>query len=149
MGRRLYHGKISFSARPAAATLKLPDTLHDLTAALSTLWFSQHCRQSCTASSMFLHKITALAIVACLAVADAAANSTCYYPSGKKTKGGACNANADVSLCCGPSYVCLSNGLCAPGPNTKKDKDYPFYRHGCTDPTYNSTVCPTFCTSGE
>jgi hypothetical protein len=54
---------------------------------------------------MFLHKITALAIVACLAVADAAANSTCYFPNGEDSGGGVCNANADVSVCCGATYV--------------------------------------------
>ncbi|KAF3049679.1 hypothetical protein E8E11_009846 [Didymella keratinophila] len=95
---------------------------------------------------MLLRRSLALAGALCLWSAVAATNSTCYFPNGKKSNGGACNANAEVSACCGPTFICLSNGLCKPGPDTKKTYAYNFYRNACTDASFNSTSCPQFCT---
>ncbi|KAF2115078.1 hypothetical protein BDV96DRAFT_600213 [Lophiotrema nucula] len=79
------------------------------------------------------------------AVAFAASNSTCYYPAGLENRGIPCNPDAEVSSCCGPGFVCLSNGLCTPGKDDKKTYRYKYYRSGCTDPTWNSTDCPQYC----
>lgn len=95
------------------------------------------------------YRFSGLAAAVCLWSAIAAANSTCYYPNGIENNGGACRPNADVSACCGPTFVCLSNGLCKPGPNTTKTYAYNFYRSGCTDASFNSTSCPRFCIDGE
>lgn len=75
----------------------------------------------------------------------AASNSSCYYPSGLETRGSACNPNAAISSCCGPGFVCLSNGLCEPGPENKKSYKYEYYRSSCTDSSWNSTSCPQYC----
>jgi hypothetical protein len=82
-----------------------------------------------------------------LALADA--NSTCYYPNGVANHGAPCNSDADVSVCCGPTFVCLSNGLCQVGPDTRQTHAYKFYRSGCTDPTFTSPSCPKICTGRE
>ncbi|PSN70932.1 hypothetical protein BS50DRAFT_618095 [Corynespora cassiicola Philippines] len=78
----------------------------------------------------------------CLA---SAASNSCYYPSGKENRGRPCFPDADVSVCCGPTFVCLSNGLCSPGPDTRRAYAYKYYRSGCTDPTWSSSSCPQFC----
>lgn len=93
---------------------------------------------------MFVQRTLGVAILAFFGTCFAA-NSTCYYPNGEKNNGGACNSNAEVSSCCGPTFVCLSNGLCQPGPDSKRTYSYNFYRSGCTDATFNSTSCPRFC----
>ena len=98
---------------------------------------------------MLLRRLRILAFVAIIARVNAAANSTCYYPNGVQNNGGACNINAGVSACCGPTFICLSNGLCQPGPESKKTYAYEFYRSGCTDATFNSSSCPQFCTGRE
>ncbi|KAF2263884.1 hypothetical protein CC78DRAFT_262699 [Lojkania enalia] len=74
-----------------------------------------------------------------------AANSTCYYPSGLENKGSPCDSDSEISSCCGPGFVCLSNGLCLPGPELKQEYRYEFYRSGCTDASWNSTQCPQYC----
>jgi hypothetical protein len=94
---------------------------------------------------MLLRRSLALA-VALLWSAAAATNSTCYFPNGKESNGGVCNPNAEVSACCGPTFICLSNGLCKPGPDSKKTYSYNFYRSACTDASFNSSSCPRFCT---
>ncbi|KAF1933621.1 uncharacterized protein M421DRAFT_88791 [Didymella exigua CBS 183.55] len=96
--------------------------------------------------SMQLFRFSGLVTAACLWSAVAASNSTCYFPNGKENNGGACSPNTEVSACCGPTFVCLSNGLCKPGPDSKKTYAYSFYRSGCTDASFHSTSCPQFCT---
>jgi hypothetical protein len=64
----------------------------------------------------------------------------CYYPDGKVASGlTPCNSTAKVSHCCRDADVCLSNGLCfSTGLGT-------IIRRGCTDSSFNDTVCPAFC----
>ncbi|UPX12324.1 uncharacterized protein EKO05_0002878 [Ascochyta rabiei] len=95
---------------------------------------------------MLLHQSLSLALVVSVASSSAAADSTCYYPNGEKNNGGACDANAEVSVCCGPTFVCLGNGLCQVGPDTRRTYGYEFYRSGCTDASFNSSSCPQICT---
>lgn len=97
---------------------------------------------------MLLRRSLAVAAALCSWSAVAATNSTCYFPDGKESNGGVCNPNAEVSACCGPTFICLSNGLCKPGPDSKKTYAYNFYRSACTDASFNSTSCPQFCTDG-
>ncbi|KAF1850835.1 uncharacterized protein K460DRAFT_350840 [Cucurbitaria berberidis CBS 394.84] len=86
-----------------------------------------------------------LSIQALISPAVAAKNSTCYYPNGVANRGEACNPDAAVSVCCGPTFVCLSNGLCEVGPDTKRTFAYKYYRSGCTDASWNSSSCPQVC----
>lgn len=98
---------------------------------------------------MALPKLSCLALFVFVVSVTAAANSTCYYPNGVKNNGGACNANAEVSVCCGPTFVCLGNGLCQVGPDALRTYGYEFYRSGCTDASFNSPLCPQICTGCE
>lgn len=85
----------------------------------------------------FLVAITALAL-------SVTAQQTCYYPDGSSdTALRPCNASAAVSACCRtPTDVCLTNGLCfSTGLNV-------VIRRGCTDSTWNSTLCPKYCETG-
>ncbi|KAH4254079.1 hypothetical protein HBH61_171270 [Parastagonospora nodorum] len=61
-------------------------------------------------------------------ISVAHATSTCYYPNGVASHGGACGSNSEDSACCGPSFVCLSNGLCAVGPESRRPYAYEYYR---------------------
>lgn len=145
-GRRPHH------IEKSVFLIRTPLRAHSMILRLESspqLQSSLRCRQSYTASSMLLYRFSGLAAVVCLWSTAAATNSTCYYPNGKENNGGACNPNAEVSACCGPTFVCLSNGLCKPGPDSKKTYAYNFYRSGCTDATFNSTSCPQFCTDSE
>ena len=90
----------------------------------------------------FLYLFLALYLFADISIAS---NTTCYFPDGLQSKGSPCNPTANVSTCCGPGFVCLGNGLCAPGPNDRKTYDYKFYRSSCTDSTWKSSACPNFC----
>jgi hypothetical protein len=78
-------------------------------------------------------------------ISVAHATSTCYYPNGVASHGGACGSNSEGSACCGPSFVCLSNGLCAVGPESRRSYAYEYYRSSCTDPYWKSASCPQFC----
>lgn len=71
----------------------------------------------------------------------------CFFPDGIQSSGGPCFPDQAVSPCCGPGFVCLSNGLCQPGPDTRKSYQYTVYRSSCTDRTWNSTDCPRVCLS--
>ena len=70
----------------------------------------------------------------CFQTANVAINSTELAP---------CDSTRDpstASLCCTPSQICLTNGLCATNEGF-------FYSGGCTDETYKAAICPKFCTS--
>ncbi|KAN0090055.1 hypothetical protein V8E51_018634 [Hyaloscypha variabilis] len=70
---------------------------------------------------------------------------TCYYPSGAIADGLIpCNTTAGaVSSCCRVGDVCLTNGFCfSAGQNS-------LIRRGCTDRTFNSTLCAQGCLTGE
>ncbi|KAF2738564.1 hypothetical protein EJ04DRAFT_509453 [Polyplosphaeria fusca] len=98
---------------------------------------------------MALSSRIGLCFLALLTGFFARADSTCYYPNGAENRGLPCNSNATVSACCGPGFICLSNGLCSPGPETQRNYRYDFYRSGCTDQSWNSTKCPQFCLAPE
>lgn len=69
----------------------------------------------------------------------------CYFPNGIQSSGSPCFPDRSVSPCCGPGFVCLSNGLCQPGSDTHRTYQYTIYRSACTDRTWNSTDCPKVC----
>lgn len=69
----------------------------------------------------------------------------CYFPDGVESSGSPCFPDQAVSPCCGPGFICLSNGLCQPGPDTRRTYQYTIYRSSCTDRTWNSTDCPKVC----
>ncbi|EDU47132.1 hypothetical protein PtrSN002B_007082 [Pyrenophora tritici-repentis] len=70
----------------------------------------------------------------------------CYFPDGTLVERDTPCSTAANSTCCGQGFACLSNNLCAvtshvdagPGQST-------YVRGSCTDKTWNSAECPTFC----
>jgi hypothetical protein len=65
----------------------------------------------------------------------------CYTPDGTIAENNfACSPDLDV--CCGLNAVCLSNLLCY---DPKQSFVQGFNRGTCTDPTWQSSSCPTFC----
>ncbi|KAF1986958.1 hypothetical protein K402DRAFT_393111 [Aulographum hederae CBS 113979] len=89
--------------------------------------------------------LVAFILLSSLFQAATASNGTCYFPNGVESSGSPCNPDAPESVCCGPGFVCLSNGLCTLGPDLRKTYRYEYYRSSCTDATWNSTDCPAFC----
>lgn len=72
---------------------------------------------------------------------------TCYYPDGNLDDGLApCNAGADVSSCCGRQDICLDNGYCIVQTENYGNR---LSRAGCTDGTWKSSACPSYCSDGE
>src|SRR4051794_14152448 len=70
----------------------------------------------------------------------------CYYPDylvAQDFDFVPCGASNTISACCVPSEgdVCLSNGLCDWTGNY-------LYRGACTDPSWKSENCTTYCASG-
>ncbi|KAI3317711.1 hypothetical protein HD806DRAFT_359783 [Xylariaceae sp. AK1471] len=72
------------------------------------------------------------------------AESTCYTQNGTETEFLVpCNATAEVSTCCRPDDLCLSNGLCVNNPPEGEDpSDYVL--GGCTDPD-STNLCVSEC----
>lgn len=71
----------------------------------------------------------------------------CYLPNGDWDGGSEdsaqpCNTEAEFSHCCGTEAICLSNGYCYDPSSVS------IYRSSCTDKTWQSTACPTYCNDG-
>ena len=78
----------------------------------------------------------------------------CYSPNGDlQINDVPCNKPSTgaggVSFCCGRGFTCLSNKVCmlsqdrSTGGVTRVGSAY---RASCTDKSWNSTECPSFCT---
>ena len=63
----------------------------------------------------------------------------CYWPNGKPSPDTPCKPAASASACCGAGWDCLSNGLCSQAP-----RPY-IVRGSCTDQTWSTSECPTYC----
>ncbi|KAF1998692.1 hypothetical protein P154DRAFT_536231 [Amniculicola lignicola CBS 123094] len=51
-----------------------------------------------------------------------------------------CHPEKEKGPCCGPGDICLSTGLCSPGPNVTNHGLTPYYRPGgCTDSAWGSS----------
>ncbi|KAI5466744.1 hypothetical protein BGZ63DRAFT_398379 [Mariannaea sp. PMI_226] len=69
----------------------------------------------------------------------------CYYPNGDEAVNDRpCNPNLDQSACCGSSSgsACSTNLLCIDGNGG-------FIRGSCTDKTWGSEFCPSYCLSAD
>jgi hypothetical protein len=89
-------------------------------------------------------KMRSLALLVILA---AQANALCYYPDGTPAPGDVpCTDSTENSVCCGTGYACLSNGICqATGDELQKPGASEFVRGSCTDKSFRSSSCPSFC----
>jgi hypothetical protein len=82
-----------------------------------------------------------------LGLALAAANDTCFNKDGIQIDDALpCDPTAAASQCCYWGWICLSNGLCSPGPEAVNNGLTDYYRpDGCTDPTWTSDSCFSGC----
>ncbi|KAH7384168.1 hypothetical protein DE146DRAFT_739788 [Phaeosphaeria sp. MPI-PUGE-AT-0046c] len=74
----------------------------------------------------------------------------CFNRNGLRTNDIPCNPNDTASACCGRTFKCMSNGLCAPGPDTAAagfQVITAFYQGSCTDNAWRDAACPNFCKS--
>ena len=55
-----------------------------------------------------------------------------------------CNASAEVSTCCAPYNICLSNGLCAFNVTLSAGNPQ-YYTSLCTDNSWQSPECMKIC----
>ncbi|KAF5491438.1 hypothetical protein CGCS363_v010377 [Colletotrichum siamense] len=83
-----------------------------------------------------------LIVVAALHLATA--QLLCYFPNGRQSTDVPCNVSAPVSMCCGSSKACLSNGLCLLDDTTSSSGNS-YARGTCTDPQWTSDLCPKQC----
>ena len=84
----------------------------------------------------------------------AAEVAQCYYPNGNLTTDSSvfvCDPRAKFSSCCYTGDMCTTNGFCKDVQNDANNNFY--YRDLCTDSTWTSPKCPSFCdtmrTAGE
>ncbi|KAF2790677.1 hypothetical protein K505DRAFT_76750 [Melanomma pulvis-pyrius CBS 109.77] len=74
------------------------------------------------------------------------AADTCYNKDGVQVNSLPCDPTAAAGPCCSLGWICLSNGLCSPGPNVTNNGFVDYYRpDGCTDPTWNTEACFSGC----
>lgn len=73
------------------------------------------------------------------------AGKGCFFPNGALAPADrACNPDAEDSFCCFTGQGCLSNGLCLVNPHVMDDTEFVYARGTCTDPTWDSHLCPNF-----
>jgi hypothetical protein len=94
--------------------------------------------------------------------------TTCYDPSGGERPDKPCFPDAVASFCCATDWgmlpreppspqfanwkcaVCTNTSLCVAGPAVTLNPGDPVSFEGtCTDKTWNSPACPSFCRSGK
>ena len=68
--------------------------------------------------------------------------SICFLPDGTPNRDVPCTTNSSVDYCCGEDSICLPNKVCLIHTGT-------FSRGSCTDQTWQSSSCPSFCLSGS
>ncbi|KAH7305937.1 hypothetical protein B0I35DRAFT_443545 [Stachybotrys elegans] len=71
----------------------------------------------------------------------------CYYPDGSTAPQDVpCTDETRHSACCGPGYACLSNFICqATGAELQRPGATEYVRGSCTDESWRSGSCPSFC----
>lgn len=76
-------------------------------------------------------------------------SAICYYPDGTVTPGDVpCLTGNDPSFCCSFGYACLNNQICMTTPHTPNATNT-YVRGSCTDPTWRSANCPSFCVNPD
>ena len=87
-----------------------------------------------------------IAIAAYLVALSRAINKpVCYTPYlNEDPTSIPCNASAEVSTCCAPNNICLSNGLCAPNVTLPQGNPQ-YYTSLCTDSNWQSPECMKIC----
>ncbi len=96
----------------------------------------------------FLYLVVAFC---CLFQVVSCEDAKCYSPSGDlQIHDVACNPSANASFCCGRGFTCLSNKVCMLSQDTSTGdvtRVGSTYRASCTDQSWGSPECPSFCKS--
>jgi len=96
---------------------------------------------------MFSRSVTSCVFAVLGTLFTPASPANCYYPNGDiETSHSAYNESADVSACCNPGDLCLSNGYCFQQFGAWADR---VARGSCTDSTWESNSCPYYCSDGR
>lgn len=95
-------------------------------------------------TSPFQLALLLLALTTFPSPASAQTRKQCFYPDGASSDDVPCDANAEVSMCCGSTNLCLSSGLCR-NPGTGPNDGTSYARGTCTDREWASDVCPQRC----
>lgn len=75
-----------------------------------------------------------------------AAGHSCYRRGGIIAQSdGVCNPLAEESVCCGPSWTCLENGLCRDSADKNYSEKEILALGSCTDSTWNTIECIQPC----
>lgn len=78
-----------------------------------------------------------------------AASKKCFDQDGNElatTRALPCNSNSSQDgPCCAPGDICLSNGLCTPGPDLVNIGMTNTYKPTCTDGTWTVDTCFSGC----
>jgi hypothetical protein len=70
----------------------------------------------------------------------------CYYPNGDLAVNDVpCSSSGGNSTCCGFGYTCLSNKICKRSNFVNGNDTDTYVRGSCTDKTFASSSCPSFC----
>ncbi|CAF9940875.1 MAG: hypothetical protein HETSPECPRED_002666 [Heterodermia speciosa] len=96
-------------------------------------------------SSLTIH-ILVKSLLSLVTVTLPLCTATCYSPDGKTIAGQdePCNGGSSESFCCGRGWACLSNKICM-RTDRVSGNFYLYGRGSCTDPTWQSAACPSFC----
>lgn len=88
-------------------------------------------------------------LIALLLLFTSTCSAICYFPDGTTAPQDVpCNDDTGHSACCGQGYACLSNGVCtATGDELQKAGSSTYVRGSCTDSSWRSSSCPSFCVS--
>ena len=85
-----------------------------------------------------------------LAFARLAHCQSCYYPDGSIAVNDTPCSSATGTVCCGPGFACLENRVCqvtteAQEADPDLNKNILYIRGSCSDQTWASPDCPSFC----
>ena len=122
----------------------------DVSSIFSPLFSKIAERQSCNVAGFRMHLLYLSLLIyfgTTWVVTAASNNGICYDIDEVQTSNLACDPQAEVSVCCGVGFTCLSNGLCETYNQT--DSWTGFWTGGCTDVTWNSSACLKICNNDK
>jgi hypothetical protein len=103
------------------------------------------------AHSMGLSEILpalAVTVLILASITTASQNASCYFPDGSEATYGDIDyvpckdmSAGGFTYCCASTDVCTVGGYCLGSAGV-------FYRGGCTDQTWTSSLCPSLCAEG-
>ena len=131
-------------------TLSSSIDVSSIASPLSSKITERHTGQSCSVSGFRMHLLYLSLLIyfgTTWVVIAASNNGICYDTDEVQISNSACDPEAEVSVCCGFGFTCLSNGLCETYNKTTSWTG--FWTGGCTDVTWTSSACPKICNNDK